>query len=268
MPYFPLRTSSINWIHCGSDRRCVPCWTMRSYFLAASTSLRPSKMLWLQGFSTYTSLPAWHAQMAISECQWLGVTMETASRFLSSSAWRMSCTQRACCPPSPSRSCFGRQTAGYRDRRGRRSRHPSSGRIPSGALCPRPLIPATAMRTRSLAPSTRPEALVPADGERRSAPPATVRFRKSRRLCGTCVASWEGHRSDSVTANIGTCVSLARCSHGLRRRRGHATPTSSTTHGLRYSRLKSSMASGSSRICSVFGSICSFRPPSRQLMLA
>ena len=36
----------------------------------------------------------------------------------------------------------------------------------------------------------------------------------------------------------------------------------------RYSRSKNRMASGSSRIRSVFGSIRSFRPPSRQLMLA
>ncbi|MGC3965967.1 MAG: hypothetical protein QM775_00935 [Pirellulales bacterium] len=56
--------------------------------------MRPSWTLWLHGFSTYTSLPAWQAQIVISECQWFGVAIDTASRFLSSSALRMSCT---CC---------------------------------------------------------------------------------------------------------------------------------------------------------------------------
>ena len=49
---------------------------MRSYFRAASTSLRPSNTVWLHGFSTYTSLPAWQAQIASSVCQWLGVAIE------------------------------------------------------------------------------------------------------------------------------------------------------------------------------------------------
>src|SRR5213082_2317019 len=65
-------------------RLCVPCWTTRLYFLAASTHLRPSKTLWLIGFSTYTSLPAWQAQMVINECQWLQVATEMASSSLSS----------------------------------------------------------------------------------------------------------------------------------------------------------------------------------------
>ena len=68
---------------------------------------------------------------------------------------------RACCRPVASRACCGRRTAGCRDRPGRRSRRPSSRRTRRCGL-PRPLIPATAMRTRSLAPSTRPEAFVPA----------------------------------------------------------------------------------------------------------
>ena len=38
--------------------------------------------------------------MAISECQWLGVTMETASRLLSSRARRMSWTQTGVLPAS------------------------------------------------------------------------------------------------------------------------------------------------------------------------
>ena len=57
---------------------------------AASTHLRPSKIVWLHGFSTYTSLPAWQPQMVSSECQWLGVAIEMASRSLSSRALRMS----------------------------------------------------------------------------------------------------------------------------------------------------------------------------------
>ena len=35
----------------GLERHWVPCWTMRSYFRAASTILRPSKMLCEPGFS-------------------------------------------------------------------------------------------------------------------------------------------------------------------------------------------------------------------------
>ncbi len=185
MPYFPLRTSLTNWIHCGSVRRCVPCWTMRSYFRAASTSLRPSKMLWLQGFSTYTSLPAWQAQMAISECQWLGVTMETASRLLSSRARRMSCTQTGVLPASSLHDVAsgGEQPAVGIDQVGDLDvLHPAESR--DVAVVPAPLIPATAIRTRSLAPSTRPEAFVP-ESESNASPsalPATVRFRNSRRL--------------------------------------------------------------------------------------
>ena len=65
---------------------------------AASTHLRPSKTLWLHGFSTYTSLPAWQAQMVISECQWLQVATLTASSSLSSRALRMSCTHLGAVP--------------------------------------------------------------------------------------------------------------------------------------------------------------------------
>ena len=50
----------------------------------ASTSLRPSEMLWLHGFSTYTSLPDWQAHMPSSECQWFGAAIETTSKSLSS----------------------------------------------------------------------------------------------------------------------------------------------------------------------------------------
>ena len=51
--------------------------------------------------------------------------------------------------------------------------------------------------------------------------------------------------------------------------RGFVNYTSSSiTHGVRYSRLKSFIASGLSTISSVAGSISSFRPPVRRLMLA
>ena len=55
---------------------------MRSYLRAASTHWRPSNTLWLHGFSTYTSLPAWQAQIVISECQWLQVAIETRVEVL------------------------------------------------------------------------------------------------------------------------------------------------------------------------------------------
>src|SRR5437867_10548604 len=51
---------------------------------------RPSATLWLSGFSTYTSLPAWHAQIVMSACQWFGVAIEIASSDLSSRALRTS----------------------------------------------------------------------------------------------------------------------------------------------------------------------------------
>ena len=35
----------------GALRFCVPIWTIRSYFRAASTAWRPSQQLWLGGFS-------------------------------------------------------------------------------------------------------------------------------------------------------------------------------------------------------------------------
>ena len=60
------RRRGISW-RFGHRRRCGSAWpvcTIRSYFRAASTSLRPSQQLWLSGVSTYTSLPAWQAQIA------------------------------------------------------------------------------------------------------------------------------------------------------------------------------------------------------------
>jgi hypothetical protein len=74
----------------GRDRFWVPVATMRLYFAAASTALRPSHTLCESGFSMYASLPAWQAHTAISECQWLGVAVVTASTSLSSSSFRRS----------------------------------------------------------------------------------------------------------------------------------------------------------------------------------
>ena len=74
------------------ERYWVPPWQMRLYLRATWTIRRPSLMLWLTGFSTYTSLPACMAQMAARECQWLGVAMETMSTDLSSKIRRMSWT--------------------------------------------------------------------------------------------------------------------------------------------------------------------------------
>ena len=51
------------------ERLWVPCCTIRLYRRAASTAIRPSCTLWLHGFSTYTSLPAWQLQIVINACQ-------------------------------------------------------------------------------------------------------------------------------------------------------------------------------------------------------
>src|SRR5438552_3365782 len=77
-----------------AERLCVPCCTIRWYFSAARTSWRPSHRLCEHGFSTYTSLPAWQAQIAISACQWLGVAIEIASMVGSSSNRRTSTNVR------------------------------------------------------------------------------------------------------------------------------------------------------------------------------
>jgi hypothetical protein len=55
---------------------------------ATSTMRRPSETVNDGGFSTYTSLPAWHASTNMIACQWSGVAMTTASMPLSSSSLR------------------------------------------------------------------------------------------------------------------------------------------------------------------------------------
>ena len=69
LPSLPLSMYSLAPMLYGALRFCVPTWTMRSYRRAASTILRPSHGEWLTGFSTYTSLPAWHPQMVANACQ-------------------------------------------------------------------------------------------------------------------------------------------------------------------------------------------------------
>src|SRR5438445_12703269 len=81
-PYLPECTAATALAKERLLRLCVPCWTTRPYFLAASTHLRPSNTLWLIGFSTYTSLPAWQAPIVISECPWLQFGTDTASSSL------------------------------------------------------------------------------------------------------------------------------------------------------------------------------------------
>ena len=61
------------------ERLLVPCCTRRLYFCAAATICFASNMSCEQGFSTYTSLPAWQAQMVCSVWWWFGVAIETAS---------------------------------------------------------------------------------------------------------------------------------------------------------------------------------------------
>ena len=99
-----------------SERYCVPPWQMRLYLRATWTMRRPSLMLWLTGFSTYTSLPACMAQMAASECQWLGVAMETTSTDLSSKTRRMSWTVfgalPGCCFSTAAASSAARSRSG------------------------------------------------------------------------------------------------------------------------------------------------------------
>ena len=67
--------------------RCwVPTCTTRLFsFWAAMTAL-PSLRSWVNGFSTYTSLPALHASTVIGTCQWSGVAISTASTSLRASS--------------------------------------------------------------------------------------------------------------------------------------------------------------------------------------
>jgi hypothetical protein len=68
----------------------VPSCTIRLYFREAAMICCASNMLYEQGFSTKTSLPAWTAQIVCSVWWKLGVARDTASMLWSSSSLRMS----------------------------------------------------------------------------------------------------------------------------------------------------------------------------------
>ena len=52
LPIAPDWTTSASCAYIRDDRRCVPTWTIRSYFRAASTIARPSAIVADNGFST------------------------------------------------------------------------------------------------------------------------------------------------------------------------------------------------------------------------
>src|SRR5262245_6535998 len=137
-------------------------------------------MLWLHGFSTYTSFPAWQAQIVISACQWFGVAIEMAWRFLSSSAFRTSFTHTGSGPPLLE---MGSRCFLYVRVSGSMRYAISTPFIPRYAAVwavPRSFRPATAIRTASLAPSTLPDDLVPAMVT--VAAVASVALKKRRRV--------------------------------------------------------------------------------------
>ena len=68
----------------------MPTWHMRLLTRAALTISGPSSIFSVSGFSTYTSLPALSASMAIRACQWSGVAISTASIPACSSTRRWS----------------------------------------------------------------------------------------------------------------------------------------------------------------------------------
>ena len=59
-PPCPLLRNCMPDTLCGDTRRCVPTCTTRSASRAAFTIARPSRIVWLIGFSTYTCAPALH----------------------------------------------------------------------------------------------------------------------------------------------------------------------------------------------------------------
>ena len=68
----------------------MPTWQIRSFTRATRTISCPSSMVRVSGFSTYTSLPAFIASMAICACQWSGVATSTASSSFTSRSRRWS----------------------------------------------------------------------------------------------------------------------------------------------------------------------------------
>src|SRR5438477_956216 len=107
-------------------------------------------MLCEHGFSTYTSLPAWHAQMVCMVCKWLGVASEMASIDLSSSSLRRSVTAVGAFPRLDSTKLAALFNTSW-------STSHTATRSTFGKLVnafrwdlPRPRSPAQAMRTVSL----------------------------------------------------------------------------------------------------------------------
>ncbi len=98
MPSLPSSMYFLAAMLYGALRFWIPHCTMRLYFRAALTICWPSQQLWVGGFSTYTSLPAWQAQTVDRACQWSGVAEMMASTVLSSSASRKSGTTRGTLP--------------------------------------------------------------------------------------------------------------------------------------------------------------------------
>jgi len=141
----------------GRLRFIVPTWTIFPYFRVASTILRPSHTVWEDGFSTYTCLPAWSAQMLARACQWFGVAMMTPSMSLSSKTRRMSFAN----PGLKVARSFSSGSAALFAKRFSSTSHrvlistPGTLAKPCLSESPWPRMPIEARTTRSFAPRTR-----------------------------------------------------------------------------------------------------------------
>ena len=179
MPTLPILPSWTIWINSailGELRRCVPTWTTRWYLRAASTIRRPSTTLWLAGFSTYTSLPAWQAMTVISACQWSGVAIVTASIDLSSSSRRKSFSVRGALPPAEGAEAIALPSIASSTSQTATTSAPGSAPNIFRWSRPRLRRPITASRTRSLA-AARPaagKAASPAAAPRNARRPSMV----------------------------------------------------------------------------------------------
>ena len=158
-------------------------------------------------------MPAWQAQMAISECQWLGVAMDTASTSLLSSSVRMSMCFVTWIPAADSSPARLFRIVSSTSQSAT-TRTPGIARSISRWWPPLPRTPITPTRMASLAPSgaahagrvSAPQAVTP---------PATVCARKLRRLIVSdkrCIAC-----NDTGTARP--------CREQVRLRRDHVRKT-------------------------------------------
>ena len=86
----PERTICTACWKCAFERCQRPTCTTRWCWRAAATIALPSSTVIATGFSTNTSLPAWHAITVGSACQWSGVATITMSIVLSSRTRRKS----------------------------------------------------------------------------------------------------------------------------------------------------------------------------------